>query len=327
MHNLTMDSKKIKFLTPDRLHYEIENFTKGMAVTKGLFELFVDKCTIEDFEWNHMDQHHRLPIHSTYEKGIRIALGKDFAISLTQFSKWPIFITVSDVYVAKGLFYQSLVIGGVLFVHNIISVKEVENGILLRVDWYIASKRWFKFLHKFLDKKLYKLNARLQEEDAQIRHGRYNLRKQGYKFRSDPPDFLSSNILTQNTIYPDITGQGILDLRGCGDAPEIRKADHLEFIVKKEQDSYLIWPANCPHEGGPLQNGKFCDSQIVCPWHGLRFSAVKLSYTAPQAEKYGFKYVLGDGCIYIQRSTMAHIHDECGLMGAQAYNIDNVVVQ
>ena len=38
-------------------------------------------------------------------------------------------------------------------------------------------------------KKIYKLNTRLQEEDYVIRSQRALLRKYGYNFKSDPPDY------------------------------------------------------------------------------------------------------------------------------------------
>lgn len=296
------NDSKIKHLTPENLYAQLCQFTSGMAVTKGEFELIVDKCTLEDIEWNHMDQMHRLSVHNTYEKGIRIATGSNFAISLTQWKKWPILIPVQDVYIAKGLFYQSLSLAGILFVHSIVSMQPMGESVKLKHEWFIASHKLFKFLHSFFNKKMYKLTARLQEEDEPLRQGRYELRKKGYHFKTDVPDYYNSNVLGVHTIYPDLSDDASILIDGISDVPTIKKANEVEFIVKKsEKGSYLIWPATCPHEGGPLVNGKFCDLKVTCPWHGLHFKAAQLSDESPNSTVYGFEYKLLGDRIYIKK--------------------------
>lgn len=138
MINSNKMDMSVKYLSPDNLYEQLKQFTAGMAVTKGLFELMVENCVLEDVEWNHMDQMHRLTIHNTYEKAVRIATGKNFAISLTQWQKWPLFITVTDVYISKGLFYQTLSIAGLIVIHSIISLEQIGNNVLLKDEWYIA---------------------------------------------------------------------------------------------------------------------------------------------------------------------------------------------
>lgn len=302
MHKKDVNQGSIKYLAPDNLHQQIHHFTKGMAVTKGSFELLVEQCTLADIEWNHMDQQHRPSIHNTYEKGIRIALGPDFAVSLTQWKNWPLFITVTDVYVDKGLFYQSLTIGGFIFLHSIISMEEAGDNIKLKDEWYIASHKLFKPLHSLLNKKLYKLNKRLQDEDAQIRQGRFVLRQLGYKFHSDPVDYHSSNIMGTNTIYPPLPEAATFSVQDCGPTLVKKSVGALEFLLKKQDQTYFVWPAICPHEGGPLEHGTQCDSQIVCPWHSLRFSAAQLSASSPRAQKYGFEYYLDGQTIQVKQT-------------------------
>lgn len=304
MHTINGNRAKLKYLSPDNLYEQIRHFTKGMSVTKGSFELLVDRCTVDDFEWNHMDQLHRPTVHKTYDKGIRIAYGADFAISLTQWGKWPIFITVSDAYVAKGLFYQSLTLGGVIFLHCIISLEQIGDSVKLKDEWFIASHKLFRFLHKPLSKKLYKLNKRLQEEDAQIRNGRFELRKQGYQFRSDPANYYTSNLLLTNTIYPKLADDAFVLLSTFTETVTEVRIGGLNFLLQKSGDHYLLWPAVCPHEGGPLGQGKFCGTQVACPWHSLRFSAVELSVKHTSAARYGFEYLLAEDKIYIKQNSM-----------------------
>ena len=30
----------------------------------------------------------------------------------------------------------------------------------------------------------------------------------------------------------------------------------------------------CPHAGGPLGEGKLCETEVECPWHGWKFNVV-----------------------------------------------------
>lgn len=291
---------KIKFLTPDNLYEQLKKFTNGMSVTKGSFELYIENCMVEDVEWNHMDQMHRPTIHNTYEKGIRIATGHNFALSLTQWGRWPLLIPVTDIYIDKGLFYQSLSIAGIIFIHSIISLEQCGTGVKLKDEWYIASRGVFKFLHGLLNRKLYKLNKRLQEEDEPVRQGRLLLRQKGYQFNTDIPNYYNSNVKKLNTIYPRIIENAQIDLHCITESPKQVLIGGIEFIAKKESNSYLIWPAACPHEGGPLLSGKVCGKQITCPWHGLRFSAAELSETTPLIIKHGFEYYLEENHIHIK---------------------------
>jgi len=300
---MSQEKTAIKYLTPSNLYQQISQFTSGMSVTKGAFELIIEKCKLEDLEWNHMDQMHRPSVHNTYEKGIRIALGEDFAVSLTQWKNWPLLITVTDVFVARGLFYQSLTIGGIIFLHSIISMEEIGNdSIKLKDEWFIASHKLFKFMHRFLNKKLYALNARLQDEDQPLRQGRFLLRKIGYCFKTDKPNYYNSNILGQHTIYPDLLEPTSISLDDITDTPTAKKVGEIEFIVQKTQENHiLIWPAVCPHEGGPLLQGKFCQQRITCPWHGLHFNAANLSIQSPTDSRYGFHYSLVGNNIIIRQ--------------------------
>ncbi|HEU5281062.1 MAG TPA: Rieske (2Fe-2S) protein [Gammaproteobacteria bacterium] len=289
----------IKYLDRDALYHQLKNFTKGMAVTKDKFEMLIPNCKLEDIEWNHMDQMHRPTIHNTYEKGIRIACGERFAVSLTQWAKWPFFITVTDVYVEQGVFYQSLSIAGIIFVHSIITMEVQGDGIKLVDEWFIASKRIFKPIQWILNKKLHKLNYRLQIEDEPVRQGRFFLRKKGYRFNTDSPDYLNSNLMKHNTRYPIDDEVMELDLLGVGPEAVTKTSHGIDFLVKCEDNRFYIWPAVCPHEGGPLSKGSCDHDQITCPWHGLKFMAVQLSQEKPMAQRYGFNYELKDNKVYV----------------------------
>ena len=182
----------------------IKDFCKGTSVTTGNFSCEAPG-SVQDLEWNHMDQSHRPFIHSTYSDELRISLGENFANSLTKWGNWPFFINVIDVRVKEGQYYQTFTIGGLIYVHTVIEMDFInDDNSSLDISWHILSHWFLRPIHKYLDKKIYKLNVRLQEEDYVIRSQRALLRKYGYNFKSDPPDYCSSNKLTNNTVYPSL---------------------------------------------------------------------------------------------------------------------------
>lgn len=301
--------RNTRFIRPGKLFDAIVGFDPKHATTRGEF-VYDCPYLLRDMEWNHMDQLHRPFIHKTYSDNVRIALGRDYATSLTRWGKWPLLIAVSDMRIEEGLFYQSMTIGGLFFVQLVISMEDIEpkanndNTLRLRIEWIIHSHRWLKPLHSFLSRKFYTLNARLQEEDYTIRSVRHELRGKGYQFASDPPDYYNANRLTNNTLYPPLPDNANISLEGIPlNRAECRSAGNMDFLVLCREEEILLWPAACPHEGGNLITGKLHDGcRMECPWHGLKFNAAKLSVTEPRAEAYGFAYELEGNTVKIRQS-------------------------
>ncbi|OGT35021.1 MAG: hypothetical protein A3F11_07385 [Gammaproteobacteria bacterium RIFCSPHIGHO2_12_FULL_37_14] len=294
----------MKYIKPEMLESEYKNLAPNLVITKDCFEIDVPNFLV-DMEWNHMDQLHRPYIHHTYEESIRIALNKDFAVSLTRWKRIPLFITVSDIRIKPGMYYQIMTIAGLILVHLVISMEETNEIVHLKIEWFISSHKWLKFLHKPLSKKFFRLNTRLQAEDDQIRKQRYELRKKGYHFASDPVDYYTANTLKCNTIYPTIADKLTINMEHLlpDQLTKFIVGAHSFMIKKNNANEYFIWPAVCPHEGGDLLKGKACDQyKIQCPWHGLKFTAAQLSKHTPQAVQYGFNYRLIDDTV-LQVST------------------------
>lgn len=291
----------MKFIKPDELQLRLKSFSKNIAVTEGHFEVAVPGY-LEDMEWNHMDQMHRPYIHHTYEEAIRIALGDNFAVSLTKWKKIPIFITVTDVRLKQGLYYQVMAIAGLLYIHLVIEMTEHNQIVTSRLTWYITSHKWLKLFHKPLSKKLFNLNIRLQEEDAPIREQRFHLRKKGYQFASDPVNYYSSNTMGRNTLYPSMQTASHFDVKNLPFNELVEcEIGGVEFIIKRLSiDEMLIWPSACPHEGGALMTGKICQNhQIQCPWHGLKFTGIKL-VAGEKSVGHNFEFTLTDTILTVQ---------------------------
>jgi hypothetical protein len=301
----------MKFIKQQDLTKSIESMCSGLSVTEGHFTFSVPG-ELTDMEWNHMDQMHRPYIHHTYEEALRIAVGENFAVSLTRWGRWPLFITVTDVRVSEGVYYQCMTLAGLLYVHLVIDMKAVGDSVETVITWRIASHQLLKFLHPILSRKFFKLNTRLQVEDNQIRVRRRALRLSGYRFKSDPPSYLTANLVGANTIYPPLPQPEGISLAGLTTEPALKKVGNHEFIVKRGQNNdVLVWPGVCPHEGGELIKGSVCDAKITCPWHGLKFMAVQLSEDRPQGARYGYAYALsGDEItVTMPQEAMAANHE------------------
>jgi nitrite reductase/ring-hydroxylating ferredoxin subunit len=292
----------MKFVKPEDITNRLRTFSANMAVTTGQFEIVIPGY-LEDLEWNHMDQMHRKHIHNTYAESIRIATGSNFAISLTKWEKIPLFITVTDIRLSPGLFYQCMTIAGLIYVHLTLTMNEKDEKVYETLEWNIISHKWLKFLHPILNRKFIKLNTRLQIEDTPIREQRYKLRKNGYKFIEEPVNYYNSNSLKYNTIYPKLPDVAEINVTGFI-KERINKVylNQVGFLIKKVEDEFLIWPLVCPHEGGDLSLGKHCEKkQIQCSWHGLRFTALTLSANVDKASGYGFEFNLDNSIIRVSK--------------------------
>ena len=299
----------LRSIDKNYLSKAIKDFCKGTSVTTGNFS-YVAPGSVQDLEWNHMDQSHRPFIHSTYSDELRISIGENFANSLTKWGNWPFFINVMDIRVKEGQYYQTFTIGGLIYLHTVIEMGFIDDkNSSLEIEWHISSHWILKPIHRFLDSKIYDLNVRLQDEDYVIRSQRALLRKYGYNFKSDPPDFYSSNKLTNNTVYPILKNPVKIKAEEFPDANIINNQElglykfgekEISFLIKKvSSNEFYIWPSVCPHEGASLEDGDFCEGRVTCPWHGLNFTSSKLSSEKNIISKYGFIYKLENGLITI----------------------------
>jgi len=59
------------------------------------------------------------------------------------------------------------------------------------------------------------------------------------------------------------------DLRAS--LPRMVEAEGARFRVLEADGELLAHEADCPHLGGPLDEGEIEAGAVVCPWHGYRF--------------------------------------------------------
>jgi len=268
----------------EKLIEQFKTLGKSIKVTYGKYEVPA-ACTPSDLEWNQMDQDHRPWIHSTYLTSLRVAVTPDAQLSVTRLKRFfyiPFFVSVSDVRVSPGLFYQGFTIFNLLYVHVVTRCRPgLHTG-----EWYIVSHPIFTPLHWLLNKKLVEMNTEQNLEDIPLRDRRADLRARGYGFAHENPDFITANLKTNNVIFPKM-----IQVQSVKLAPLVQgqhnsvKIGPIELLIRPDGNGhYSVWNEVCPHEGGPMKKGKVCGDEIQCPWHGLKFSAAKLSPENPSAD-------------------------------------------
>lgn len=265
------------FEQQEHLEQALKKLHKGAAITKGEYISIVPGY-INDMEWNFYDELHRYYVHNTYHDMFKIFSGKTFSVNLVKRGGWPIFIQVANAKVAPNLFYQTMTILGIFYVHQIMELKQLDRQLELTRKWYIVSHWIFKPMHVFLGRSMLKLQIKQDQEDnEQIRHRRLELRDKGYRFTTDQANFTNSNKLTNNVIFPESeteTKIPIAMLKNHG--PQNIVVGILELLITRENDGIKVWPGICPHEGAALKNHHICNGVTQCPWHGRRFFSTLL---------------------------------------------------
>jgi len=282
------------------------NLGKSIVTTHGYLDVLAP-CSLQDLEWNHMDQAHRPHIHNTYTKQHRVFANKTTALSLTSWGKWPVLLNVQDIRVSEGKFLQSLMIFGCIYLELTNTMNQVsENETNLKIEWEISSHWFFRPFHFILNRKIYNLNLRLQDEDLVIRKQRQNLRKNKFRFLSDPPDYVSSNIMSFCTIYPIIESEFTYDVNQISvDERKVISVSDINFILERVSvNEILVWPGECPHQGASLINN--CEivehNKIKCPWHGLKILPVELSLSSGAVTQYSFIFSLDNNILKISNA-------------------------
>lgn len=54
-------------------------------------------------------------------------------------------------------------------------------------------------------------------------------------------------------------------------SPLVVNVDDEEIAIFYENGEYFAMNNVCPHQGGPLGDGKVEDNCVYCPWHGWEF--------------------------------------------------------
>jgi len=209
---------------------------------------------------------------------------------------------VLDGYFKPNGFYQILVLFGLLAVVNVIECNADGNRTRMDIRWTIASHRWLRFLHPLLHRRLVRLNDVQNREDDPIRDRRVALRAMGYRFKTDDPDFVNSNVIENNTIYPAVAATESIALADLpqGQAVDVAVANRA-FILRRDGQAVDVWPGVCPHEGAELKPEHLRERTVKCPWHGLEYAPRRLAEGQGGLTMCGARLELLNGRIEIGR--------------------------
>ncbi len=288
------------FIREDKVNDALARLIPKVHITKGHFSC-PTRAELRDLTWNHMDQNHRPLIHRTYGDTVRVHISQQSAFTLTKFGNWPAIIPMFDGYHKENGFYQVTCLFGLIVIITVIECNSTEQGTRMDVDWAIASHRLLRFLHGPLDRRLKRLNEAQNREDEVIRDQRVALRAVGYRFLTDTPDFMNSNVLAHNVVFPPVGRLHSIPLAELaeGQTQRIEICDRA-YVVRRTGETVEVWPGICPHEGAPLQAEHVRSGTVKCPWHGLEFGVRKLSPDAPAITVCGARLQVTDASLTIR---------------------------
>src|SRR4051794_23762180 len=231
-----VDRLGVAFIREDKIDEALGRLIPNVRITKGHYK-YPTRPEQRDLVWNHMDQTHRPHIHRTYGEAMRMHIGKEAAFSLTRFGNWPIVVPVFDGYHKDNGFYQVICLFGLIVIVNFIQACPMERGTRMEIDWAIASHRLLRFLHPALDRRLRRLNDVQNVEDEVIRDQRVALRANGYRFLTDQPDFVNSNAIGNNVVYPPVAGTHSLSVADLHEG-EVRRVevDRRAYLLRRSGD-------------------------------------------------------------------------------------------
>ncbi|SAK46562.1 FAD-dependent pyridine nucleotide-disulfide oxidoreductase [Caballeronia glebae] len=85
-----------------------------------------------------------------------------------------------------------------------------------------------------------------------------------------------------------------------------KDAKDIPILLVRDGESVRAYTAECPHAGGPLDEGAICNGRIVCPWHKGTFEVRDGSLVEPPPLKALTRYeaTLKDGDVYVSTQTV-----------------------
>ena len=53
--------------------------------------------------------------------------------------------------------------------------------------------------------------------------------------------------------------------------PSLVETDGTQVVLARVDGHVVACSAECPHQGGPLSEGRLAGTRLTCPWHGWMF--------------------------------------------------------
>ena len=69
------------------------------------------------------------------------------------------------------------------------------------------------------------------------------------------------------------------------EAGKLVEAAGQRIAIFNQGGKYWAIEDTCPHRGGPLSEGMLAEDEVICPWHGSRFSLKTGAVLTPPAQR------------------------------------------
>ena len=232
----------------------------------------------EDADWNYKDIEHPKLVHSDFS-AIPTYLSEDMACSIN-LQKIPFLgltlplLIVNYEYSKFNQTYYTSFGPFIIFINTNIQ-KLDQNKTIVKTQYAVGSKNFFKFFHSIIGKILLKNYKKLMSEDLPMRNRKGALRKVGHNFFSPNATypFNYSEKIGNSNVYlkQDVSNQieiNKTDIFKSKNGESIgEKLGVLSFFVSVNDEKINLWPSTCSHEGAQLSISCIKGERIFCPWH------------------------------------------------------------
>jgi nitrite reductase (NADH) small subunit len=83
------------------------------------------------------------------------------------------------------------------------------------------------------------------------------------------------------------------------DSPYVAEVDGLQIAVFYADGEYFALNNVCPHQGGPLGQGKVEEKCVYCPWHGWQFDLDSGEHMHGKGTVERYDITIDDNDIYV----------------------------
>jgi len=235
-----------------------------------------------DADWNYKDVPHLHHLHELVEAIISVVEDDKIAtINMQKVFGINLPLTVfnyqsgssSQIYYTTFLFF-------VLIVET--AYEQVgPNRTRVSTTYSVGCSRLLKWCFPLIRWVIKRNYDNLMLADIPMRERRGQLRSWGYSFFKESPSYSfekTMEILKPNVIPPESSTRfSPTTLSLDRDLPLdgeylLGRDDHLGLRLVRSNNTIMIYPRLCPHEGASLDSQKCMNKKIKCPWHGRMFN-------------------------------------------------------
>jgi len=83
------------------------------------------------------------------------------------------------------------------------------------------------------------------------------------------------------------------------ESPEVVEVDGQFVAVFESDGEYYALDNACPHQGGPLGQGKVEDECVYCPWHGWQFDVETGEHVQGIEDATSYEVTVDSGDVYV----------------------------